>query len=576
MRTALNALTAGFSPDEPGVIVMVHTDNGATWYSCRGMADVATRTPVTPDTIFNLASVSKQFTAFSLLLLVQEGKISLSDSVLSVLPELGEYARPVTLRHLLHHTGGLKDYMDLAFARKTGFYDPLTPQETLADLVSQTEADFPPGTRHDYSNTGYFLLSQVIERVSGQSLADFARERIFAPLEMNHTFIVEQYPAPQTIATGYGKAAGQWRISESPWTHTGDGAVHSSAADLMKWGENYRTARIGGTALIQQMAETLSPLTENGTPVTDYEPYAAGLHTLHHFGELSLEHAGGWMGTSTYFIRLTKSDTTIVALSNHEECDTETLARAAAAAFLRPAFPAVITDHWDEEYRRGDVLTQSPVWRLMCRTDLEAGYDALWLRQHGNDRIHISAPLAQQLALTSAQPVSRDEFLSLVAQAGFSWQYADQFFYLTDTGEAAQKNAVIPDNIRILTEADRDIFDLFCAQNTEDDADTAGVELTHPRVTGVFADGQLVAAASACQWEDSPLQDIGVLTDPRYRRQGFARQALTALNRSILDAGLKPQYRCQTDNLSSLILAQQSGFTPFAQWDFLLSEDGEE
>lgn len=144
MQTALNALTEGFSPDEPGVIVMVHTDNGATWYSCRGMADVATRTPVTPDTIFNLASVSKQFTAFSLLLLVQEGKISLSDSVLSVLPELGEYARPVTLRHLLHHTGGLKDYMDLAFARKTGFYDPLTPQETLADLVSQTEADFPP------------------------------------------------------------------------------------------------------------------------------------------------------------------------------------------------------------------------------------------------------------------------------------------------------------------------------------------------------------------------------------------------------------------------------------------------
>ncbi|WP_142794620.1 serine hydrolase domain-containing protein, partial [Klebsiella pneumoniae] len=89
-----------------------------------------------------------------------------------------------------------------------------------------TEADFPPGTRHDYSNTGYFLLSQVIERVSGQSFADFARERIFTPPEMNHTFIVEQYPAPQTIATGYGKAAGQWRISESPWTHTGDGAVH--------------------------------------------------------------------------------------------------------------------------------------------------------------------------------------------------------------------------------------------------------------------------------------------------------------------------------------------------------------
>lgn len=576
MQTALNALTAGFSPDEPGVIVMVRTDNGATWHSCRGMADVATRTPVTPETIFNLASVSKQFAAFSLLLLVQEGKISLSDSVLSVLPELGEYARPVTLRHLLHHTSGLKDYMDLAFARKVGFYDPLTPQETLADLVSQTEADFPPGTRHDYSNTGYFLLSQIIERVSGQSFADFARERIFAPLAMDKTFIVEQYPAPQIIATGYGKTAGQWRISESPWTHTGDGAVHSCAADLMKWGENYRTARVGGSALIQQMTETLSPQTENGTPVTDYEPYAAGLYTLQHFGELSLEHAGGWMGTSTYFIRLTKSDTTIVVLSNSEECDTETLARAAAAAFLSPAFPAVITDHWDAEYRRGEVLAESALWRLMCRTDLETGYDALWLRQPGHNRIHISAELAQQLALTPEQPVSRDEFISLAEQAGLRWQYADQFFYLTEAAEAAQKDAVIPGNVRMLTEADRDIFAQFCARNNDDDADIAGVELTHPRVTGVFAEGQLVAAASACRWEDSLLQDIGVLTDPRYRRQGFARQALLALNRVILEAGLKPQYRCQTDNISSLILAQQSGFTPFAQWDFLLSEDEEE
>ncbi|QXO71180.1 GNAT family N-acetyltransferase [Morganella morganii] len=149
------------------------------------------------------------------------------------------------------------------------------------------------------------------------------------------------------------------------------------------------------------------------------------------------------------------------------------------------------------------------------------------------------------------------------------------FFYLTEAAEAAQKGAVIPGNVRMLTEADRDIFAQFCARNNDEDADIAGVELTHPRVTGVFAEGRLVAAASACQWEDSLLQDIGVLTDPRYRRQGFARQALLALNRVILEAGLKPQYRCQTDNISSLILAQQSGFTPFAQWDFLLSEEEE-
>ncbi|OBU02622.1 GNAT family N-acetyltransferase [Morganella psychrotolerans] len=240
-----------------------------------------------------------------------------------------------------------------------------------------------------------------------------------------------------------------------------------------------------------------------------------------------------------------------------------------------PVFPAVITRHWEEEYQRGHVLVTQPSFRLMCRTDLEEGYDAMWLRMAQEDRIQITDDLAGRLRLQQHPVMSRDEFLSRIAHNELHWGHADQFFYLTTQAESALLNAKFPDYVRTLTAADEAIFTRLCAENNEDDLEIAGVEPDHHLVYGVFKNRQLVAAASAYPWETSRLMDIGVLTHPGYRKQGFASLAVRALSHAALQAGFTPQYRCQLNNEPSLALAEHSGFTPFAQWDFIIAGGNE-
>ncbi len=244
---ALKELFDQFLANEPGCAYIASFDDGATYRGAVGLDSIEQILPITPKTIFNLASVSKQFTAFAVLLLEQEGKLNLDDSILKYVPTLGAYAEPVTLRHLIHHTGGLVDYMELAEHANMKETDKLTPEQSLAHLENHQMATFPVGTRFEYSNTGYFLLSLVVEKASGKNLREFSRERIFEPLLMNDTAIVERYPTEFSVARGYLKnSQGAFEIYESPWEHMGDGAVHSNVEDLVKWGQNYTTGKVGG------------------------------------------------------------------------------------------------------------------------------------------------------------------------------------------------------------------------------------------------------------------------------------------------------------------------------------------
>lgn len=322
--------------DEPGAIIMVRFDNGLIYQAEKGLADISQKQKIDENSIFNLASVSKQFTAFSILLLAQEGKLSLDESVLTYLPELGDYAKEISLYELIYHTSGLIDYMELAFERGITYQMPLTPAESFADVVRQTKTYYPIGQKFEYNNTGYFLLSQIIERVSQKPFSVFAEEKIFTPLKMNNTFIVEEYPTINPIVSGYAKdKQGNYQLSESPWTQTGDGAIHSSASDLMKWGENFRTAKVGGSEVIRKMTQAFSPLTREGQLVIDYEAYGFGLFINNTLGELSFEHGGSWMGTATYFMRLPHLRLTIAVLSNREEYNADVIAIEVAKILIQ-------------------------------------------------------------------------------------------------------------------------------------------------------------------------------------------------------------------------------------------------
>lgn len=313
--------------DGPGFTYMAKFDQGESYSGSLGFADLEEKKRLTIDSIFNLASISKQFTAFSILLLEQGNKLALHDPITKYLPELPEYANDITIQDLIYHIGGMVDYIELALAKQIDYSDPLGPEESLADLVAYPAPLYQVGTQFDYSNTGYFLLSIIIERVSGQSYKDFAQEHIFSPLKMDNSFIVESYPVQTMIARGYRKDSKfSYQLYESLWTQTGDGAVHSTASDLMKWGENFASGKVGGKALVEKMLQALPPKHITGKTIKNHEQYAYGIIISQHFGISHFEHSGGWAGYATYFLRIPSLGLSVAVLGNIENLDTQKIA----------------------------------------------------------------------------------------------------------------------------------------------------------------------------------------------------------------------------------------------------------
>ena len=187
-------LFADIPRDRPGCAAGVMAHGSILWTGGFGCGDLETGRPITADTVFNIASISKQMTAFAVLLLAQEGRLSLDESARRYVPELGSYAEPVTIGMLLHHSGGLADYMDSAEAVGIDTEHKLTEAQVLAFVGAMIAADRPAGTAYAYSNTGYFLLSLIVERTSGSRMKAFAESRILRPLGMDRSAIVDAYP----------------------------------------------------------------------------------------------------------------------------------------------------------------------------------------------------------------------------------------------------------------------------------------------------------------------------------------------------------------------------------------------
>lgn len=334
-HTSIKQLLKIFSSKAPGFAYIASFDRGVTYKGAVGLASIEKNLPITTKTVFNIASVSKQFTAFSILLLEQEGRLSLDDSIVKFVPSIGAYAEPVTLRHLIHHTGGLVDYMELAEAENIKFTDILTVEESLKHLKNHQIARFPIGTNFEYSNTGYFLLSLVVEKVSGKSLRQFAKERIFDPLHMKDTTIVDCYPTAISIARGYSKnEQGAYMVYESPWEHTGDGAVHTNVEDLVRWGENLTTGTVGGKELVKRMSEIGPKISPAGETIIENEDYAFGLRVAEGFNCRYLEHSGSWAGYRSHFMRFPKENLSVAVLSNYNEFDPKKYANKIAEIVL--------------------------------------------------------------------------------------------------------------------------------------------------------------------------------------------------------------------------------------------------
>jgi len=311
-------------PDSPGCSVAVLKDGRIIFARGYGWANLEYDVPITPQTVFEAGSVSKQFTAAAILILAAEGKLSLEDDVRKHLPEVPDFGRPITLRHLLTHTSGLRDQWNLLSTAGRPMEQAVHTLEEILDLVSrQQELNFPPGDDYLYCNTGYALAAWVVQRVAGQTLADFSRERIFGPLDMNHTKWRDDFTAiVKGRATAYS-ADNEGRFHQNmPFTNVyGNGGLLTTASDLLLWAENFWNPRVVGRESLNLM-EVPGRLND-GTTLA----YALGLRREAYRGLSEVSHGGSTAGYRAFLARYPDQHTAVALLSNFAGVNPTQLAR---------------------------------------------------------------------------------------------------------------------------------------------------------------------------------------------------------------------------------------------------------
>ncbi|HEV3049629.1 MAG TPA: serine hydrolase, partial [Longimicrobium sp.] len=325
-------------PGSPGAAVLVFRGDQQLFARGYGLADLESGAPIPPGTIFHVASVSKQFTAFAVAMLAAQGRLSLDDDVRQHLSELPDFGQRITLRHLLNHTSGLRDQWSL-WVLAGGLGDDVIRQDDLLRLIyRQRELNFPPGTRHMYSNTGYTLLAEVVERVAGQDFGPWMKTNVFEPLEMRSTQVYENH---RRIVPGraysYRRAGDGWEKAVLSYANNGATSVFTTTEDLARWLRNYGHSRVGGARATAMMRER--GVLAGGDTI----PYALGVIVDRHRGLDRLSHGGadaGYRASVSYYPAL---DAGVVVLANTATIDADDVAQAVAEAFfaaeMQPAAP---------------------------------------------------------------------------------------------------------------------------------------------------------------------------------------------------------------------------------------------
>jgi CubicO group peptidase (beta-lactamase class C family) len=300
------------APESPGCALGVVRNGRLDYARGYGLASIEHGVPITPATVFDIGSVSKQFTAMAVVLLAQDGKLSLDDEIQKFLPEIPRYkAGAITIRHLLHHTSGLRDYIDVLGWSGIADEAVTTDADALLAISKQRGTNFAPGSEFLYSNSGYFLLSVIVRRVSGHTLRDFAATRIFAPLEMTHTQIVDRHEliVPGKAGSYAPGPGGSFVLSLANWEQTGDGAVNTTVEDLVKWERNFETGAVSGAAGIAELHKTG---VAGGKPIT----YALGLGIDSLRGVRRVSHGGAWAGYRAHIARFPDQKLSLISLCN--------------------------------------------------------------------------------------------------------------------------------------------------------------------------------------------------------------------------------------------------------------------
>jgi len=335
----VNKVFARWTNATPGCAVGVAIGGKAVLTKAYGMADLEHDVPNTVETIFEAGSVAKQFTAMAVMLLAKDGKLSLDDPARTYVPELPDYGAPLTIRHLLNHTSGLRDWGSVAAIAGA----PRTTREYthahVLDIVSrQASLNFPTGTQWSYTNTGFNLAAIIVSRVSGMSFAEFSRARIFQPLGMtdtswrdDHTRIVKGR------AQAYVSASDGYHL-EMPFENVyGNGGLLTTVGDLLKWNEHFVTPTVGDRALVT--TQSTAGRFNDGRPLD----YALGLFVGDYRGVRNIFHSGSTAGYRAHLNRFPATDTSVAVLCNVATGDATRSANLVSDLYLTGLTPVTPT-----------------------------------------------------------------------------------------------------------------------------------------------------------------------------------------------------------------------------------------
>jgi CubicO group peptidase (beta-lactamase class C family) len=332
----IDPVFAPFGPHSPGCAVGVQTADGTVTKRAFGMADLEHAVPVDVDTVFEAGSVSKQFTAAAALILVSEGKLSLDDDIRKYLPEMPQYAHPITIAELMGHTSGLRDWGDVeaiaGWPRTERVYDMT---DVLHIAARQRALNFDPGTAWSYTNTGFNLLAMIVQRVSGTSFEDFTRTHLFAPLGMTHTQWRDDFRRiipDRAIAYHYVSTGGYEQMM--PFENTyGHGGLLTTVGDLLRWNQALTEGRLG--PFVTKALQTRTLLSD-GRPTV----YARGLFLRSYHGMDEISHDGATAGYRAWLGRYPDQHVSIAILCNADDIIPSNYAHALVDRFVPVTKPA--------------------------------------------------------------------------------------------------------------------------------------------------------------------------------------------------------------------------------------------
>jgi CubicO group peptidase (beta-lactamase class C family) len=310
----VNQLFAEFDNERrPGCAVAIVQNGKIIYKNGFGLANLAAKTPITPSTKLNICSIGKQFTAFAVALLAQQGKLSLDDDIRKHIPEVPDFGSKISLRHLIHHTSGLREIDDLLGLAGHGWNDPWSKEVVLRLVSQQKDLNFPPGDEYLYCNTSYILLGEIVARVTGTPFQQWMTENIFEPLGMNQTvFFHDPGNFTQKYAMSYGLTANRKYRAErmSKCWYVGAGNVFSTVEDMGKWLINFSHPKVGDEQLMRQLEE--QGILNSGDKID----YAFGMVADDNGGLKSFSHGGGGYGYRSHIVRFPEEEFGVIILSN--------------------------------------------------------------------------------------------------------------------------------------------------------------------------------------------------------------------------------------------------------------------